>query len=92
MLYSKPVKLTASELIRCQWIRVLIKGNAMPGTHDADAFHLVESAKYGGRYFITNDARLIKKASDIFEELFITPLKPSVFLAVYLECVKSDVQ
>ena len=32
--------------------------NAQRGKHDADTFHVVESAKYGGRYFVTNDERI----------------------------------
>jgi predicted nucleic acid-binding protein len=83
LIYSMPVQLTAPELATHQKIRDLIRGNAKPGQHDKDAFHLVESAKYG-RYFITNDARLLKKADEIWEALQLKVLKPSEFLSIYL--------
>ena len=51
-----PVELTQPELATHEKIRVLIQGNARAGQHARDAFHPVESAKYG-RHFITNDGR-----------------------------------
>jgi hypothetical protein len=82
-VYSLPVQLTPAELATHDKIRALIQGNAKPGQHDKDAFHLVESAKYG-RHFITNDGRLLKKAEEIWEMLHLKVLKPSEFLAAYL--------
>jgi len=82
-VYSTPVELTAAELDTHNEIRTLIRGNAQPGQHDKDAFHLVESAKYG-RHFITNDGRLLRKAEEIWAVLHIKVLKPSEFLAAYL--------
>jgi hypothetical protein len=81
--YSMQVQLTAPELARHEKIRALIQGNAKPGEHDKDAFHLVESAKYGGRYFLTNDGRLLNKAAEVWKELLIRVLTASEFLAVY---------
>ena len=83
LLFSMPVQLTGPELATHEKIRVLIQGNAKPGQHDKDAFHLVESAKYG-RHFITNDGRLLKKAAEIWEQLQLKVIKPSDFLAAYL--------
>src|SRR5262249_40141756 len=55
LLYTRPMQLTEPEQLTHQRIRALIQGNAQAGKHHADAFHLVESAKYGsGGYFITN--------------------------------------
>lgn len=79
-VYSMPVELTPEEESKHDRIRVLIQGNAKPGQHHRDAFHLVESAKYG-RHFITNDGRLLKKAAEIWEMLQLRVLKPSEFLA-----------
>ena len=84
LIYSMPVQLTPPELARHQTIRDFIRGKAKPGQHDSDAFHLVESAKYGGRYFITNDGRLLKKAPEIWKMLQLKVTKPSEFLAIYL--------
>jgi hypothetical protein len=84
MIYTIPVPLTGPEQVTLQNVRTLIQGNARPGQHDKDAFHLFESAKYGGRFFITNDARLLKKAEEIWA--LLPPLrvvKPSEFLAAY---------
>src|SRR5260370_4736344 len=76
MIYSMPVELTASELATHDDIRAMIQGNAKPGRHDRDAFHLVESSKYG-RIFITNDGRLLKKSAEIWQivrrQLFLRP-------------------
>ena len=44
-IYSMPVQLTAPELATHVKIRAMIQGNAQPGQHAKDAFHLVESAK-----------------------------------------------
>ena len=62
-VFSMEVQLTESELALHERVRAVIQGNAKPGRHHKDAFHLVESAKYD-RHFITKDARLLKKASD----------------------------
>ena len=78
-IYSMPVELTQPELTTHEKIRVLVQGNARAGQHARDAFHLVESAKYG-RHFITNDGRLLKKANDIWKLLLLRVLKPSEFL------------
>lgn len=82
-IYSIPVQLTAPERTTHDKIRALIQGNARPGQHDRDAFHVVESAKYG-RHFITNDGRLLKKAEEIWVMLHLKVLKPSEFLAAYI--------
>jgi predicted nucleic acid-binding protein len=84
-IYTIPVPLNDPEKMRLAKVRALIQGNARPGQHDNDAFHLFESAKYGGRHFITNDERLLKKAEEIWELLQIKVLKPSDFMAAYLQ-------
>ena len=83
LLYSVPVSLTPNELVTHDRIRVLIQGNAQAGKHDSDAFHLVESQKYGGRHFLTNDIGMLKKKLEIWQELQIWVLTPSEFIADY---------
>ena len=83
LIYSIPVQLTPAEVATHQRVRALIQGNAKPGQHANDAFHLVESAKYG-RCFITNDGRLLKKAGEIFALLQLRVIKPTVFLAAVM--------
>lgn len=84
MIYTIPVPLTGPEQMTLDKVRAVIQGNARPGQHDNDARHVFESAKYGGRFFITNDARLLKKADEIWEILRpLRVVKPSEFLAAY---------
>jgi hypothetical protein len=91
MIYTIPVQLTGPEQMRLDKVRALIQGNARPGQHDKDAFHLFESAKYGGRFFITNDARLLKKADEIWEILRpLRVVKPSDFLAAYVAYTENE--
>ena len=80
LIYSMPVQLTPHELVTHQKIRALVQGNAKPGKHDNDAFHIVESAKNGGGYFITNDERLLKNAPEILAALGLNVLKPMEFV------------
>ena len=88
-VFSMEVQLTAPELALLERVRAVIQGNAKPGRHHKDAFHLVESAKYG-RHFITKDVRLLKKASEIWELLHLRVLRPSEFLAAYNASVQRD--
>lgn len=82
LVFSLEVELTGPELAKHDRVRELIRGNAASSQHDQDAFHLVESAKYG-RHFITNDGRLLKKAPDIWRVLQLKVVRPSEFLASY---------
>jgi hypothetical protein len=85
-IYSLPLELTEPERATHDRMRAVIQGNAQPGQHLRDAFHLVESAKYG-RHFITNDGRLLKKADAIWDMLLLRVLKPSAFLDAYRRAV-----
>jgi len=84
LIYSIKVELTPQELQTHARIAGLTQGNAKAGQHAKDAFHLVESAKNGGRQFITKDQRLLKKAPEIWEALQIKVLKPSEFVRSWL--------
>ena len=82
--YTMPVSLTPGEVERHQQVRDLVRGDAKPGKHDRDAYHMVEAAKYGG-YFITRDDRLLKKRSEIARLLgagFVI-VTPTEFLEAY---------
>ena len=83
LLFSEPVSLTPNEVATHHRIRILIQGNAKAGKHDSDAFHLVESQKYGGRHFLTNDSGMLKKKLEIWQELQIWVLTPTEFIADY---------
>lgn len=64
LIYSVPVNLTAPEIAARSKIAELIRGNAKPAKHAADAMHIAEAAKYG-RFFLTQDGRLLKKRLQI---------------------------
>jgi hypothetical protein len=82
LIYTEPVQLTPQELALHQKIRNILRGKAKPGKHDRDAYHVVESAKYGG-YFITNDERLLRKAPEIADLLHIEIVTPLAFMNQY---------
>ena len=46
-------------------LRDLMRGCAALGKHAADADHIFEALKYGGRYFVTHDKRLLKRKNEI---------------------------
>lgn len=82
LIYTEEVALTEQELAMHSQIREIMRGNAKPGKHDADAYHIVESAKYG-RYFITNDQRILQKRGEIADLLQIVIVTPREFLDAY---------
>lgn len=45
--------------------RHLFQGNAEEGKHWADADHVFQAYKYEKPYFITEDKRILSKASDV---------------------------
>ena len=67
-IYTMPVSLTRGEQQLHKEVRDIVRGNAQPGKHDRDAYHMVEAAKYGG-YFITRDDRLIRRRDAIIQRL-----------------------
>jgi hypothetical protein len=46
-------------------VRAILRGNAQPGQHDADASHLCEAAEAGCGYFITEDQRILCKRTEL---------------------------
>ena len=84
LIYSERVHLTEGEKELHRKVRAIIQGNAKAGKHDADAFHLVESSKYGAGYFLTNDKRLLKKRADIATLLQMEIVTPTEFLDTFV--------
>ena len=64
-IHTLPVSRTAGEKATLCQIRAILRGNAQPGKHDADAEHLFEASKYGGGYFITHDRRMLDKRDEL---------------------------
>jgi hypothetical protein len=46
-------------------VAAILQGNAKPQTHAADASHLSEAAETGCAYFITGDARILRKRKEL---------------------------
>jgi hypothetical protein len=84
-IYTLPVNRTGHELTTLVKIRVLLRGKAQPGRHDADAEHLFEASKYGGGYFITHDRRMLNKCEELAPLIgpALTILSLEGFLSVY---------
>lgn len=81
-IYTIESELTPDELAKRSEIRTLMQGNANPGRHQEDADHLFELYKYGGGYFITTDDRILGLSKQLFDNYFITALKPSEYEAL----------
>src|SRR5262245_15281739 len=79
MMYTKDVGLTPPELERLRRIEAILAGNGKVENIAQDARHIFEAQKYGS-YFITTDARLLKRAGQIRQELSVMILRPSDFL------------
>jgi hypothetical protein len=53
--------LTASQQSDRRRVQTILRGNAQPGKHVADASHLSEAAETGCSYFVTHDKRILNK-------------------------------
>lgn len=70
-------------------VEALLRGNAQPGTHSADASHVSEASETGCSYFITEDRRILSKRDDLRQEvpsLLIVTLEE--FFDIYDEWVE----
>lgn len=57
--------LSAAQHISRIRVRAILRGNARPGKHEADAEHLSEAAELGCSHFITHDGRILRKRDDL---------------------------
>jgi hypothetical protein len=64
-------------------IRTILRGNARPSKHAADALHLSEAAETGCSYFITNDQRILNKRRELHAAL--PPTLTIVMLTEFLD-------
>lgn len=78
--YSVEVGLTDGELRRFRDLVAAVKGNAEEKNIAPDLFHVCESEKHGGGYFITRDKRLLARTDVIASFLEIGVVTPTVFL------------
>jgi predicted nucleic acid-binding protein len=81
-IYTIPTELNSQERDFRRRVAAALQGNAAPGKHAPDAYHLAEAAKYGG-YFITHDERVLKKSGDLRD--LLPPSLQVVTLERFLE-------
>ncbi len=93
-IFNLRPELTVSQMHNRDAIRLCLQGNAKPGKHDADAYHLSEAAETGCGFFITNDGRMLRKrvalAGLLPPSLFIVNLPE--FLQIYDNYDRRDAQ
>ena len=79
LIYTIDSELTSDLFEKKKEIRMLFQGNAKPSQHKSDADHLFELYRFGGGYFVTTDKRLLSHSNKLFQEYFITTIKPSEY-------------
>lgn len=71
---------------RADAVRAILRGNAKPGKHDADAAHLIDAAHWQAGYFVTLDARILARSSQILDALTdVWVVRPTELLAIVEE-------
>lgn len=83
MLQTLEVKLTEQEVIQLNRVELLVGGNSKIENMEADCRHIFEAQKYG-RYFVTTDKRILKKAKEIKQEFTLYVFNSSDFLEITL--------
>ncbi len=79
LIFTIEVSLTENERVLHKKILSTLAGSGKPENMAQDAKHIFEAQKYGS-YFVTTDARLLKKAPSIKKFCNVEILKPSKFL------------
>jgi len=72
--------LTSEEQAEQRTFIEALRGDAKPENIDCDLKHVWDAAKHGGRFFLTVDRRLLKRADKIFEHKLICVLTPEDFV------------
>ena len=60
----------------------VLAGDGKPENMRQDAEHVYEASKYGS-YFVTTDARILKREKELFDLCTVRILKPSEMLKIY---------
>ena len=60
----RPNLIQGQQNVRAE-VEAVLRGNALPGKHAADASHLSEAAETGCCYFITHDKRMLAKRDEL---------------------------
>lgn len=64
-IFNLRPRLTSEQNAVRQKVLAILRGNAQPGKHEADASHLSEAAETGCGFFITHDVRMLKKRDEL---------------------------
>jgi hypothetical protein len=80
-IFTYKVQLTEEEIRRKAAILITLAGNGNPDRMRNDAEHIFEASKYGP-YFVTTDARILKKQADLEGLCGVIVLKPSKIMEI----------
>lgn len=87
LIYTIPVQLTEGEVRKLREIETILAGNGKVENILQDAMHVFEAQKYGS-YFVTTDARILNRASELRSICGLTILKPNDFLSIVIQYVE----
>jgi hypothetical protein len=94
-LYTLGVPLTQPERSEMQQFVAAHRGDASPQNIDDDLSHVWETAKYGGRFFVTSDQRLLKRADAILAYkgvMLVTPERAVEMHGVMVSTINSALE
>ena len=77
-------QLIEEEIRRKDEILFILSGNGNPDRVRNDAEHVFEASKYGS-YFVTTDARILKKQAELYSLCGVVILKPTEILKIIRE-------
>ena len=89
LIFTMEVELTEGERDLLDQIERTLAGNGKLENVKQDARHVFEAGKYGS-YFITADARILKKALELSELSNATIVTPSEFLRIAHRFIEED--
>ena len=84
LVFTISTERTPEEELRLQSIHTEMTGDSKPEKYAADANHIFEAGKYG-RYFVTNDERILKKRQELNQLSGVLIVRPSEWIEAYLD-------
>ena len=80
-IFTYKVQLIDEKIKRKKEILTILTGNGNPDQMQNDAEHIFEASKYGS-YFVTTDARILKKQTELQKLCGVIILKPSEIMEI----------
>jgi len=84
MIFTICTERTQEEEQKFQKIHDEMTGDGKPEKYAADANHIFEAGKYG-RYFVTNDERILKRREKLNQLSGVFIVRPSEWIKAYLD-------